>query len=394
MSIINFYNCKNNLEAIQKEQEHFISLNATLNSMASCSLLSNIHKPIEPIIDTVQIIDTIQIADTTIDLKKPNDFQCDKCDFKCFKKGDWNRHILTQKHQYEPSEPEITPSVTEKVQQYTCLCGEVFNSRTTTWRHKKNCNKMSVNKIPANKITMTINEIESSPTMLTEEMVMKLLNQNNDLQKIIMDQNAKMLELVSKTQIQGSHVVQVQTNNSSKVINNTRNFNLNVYLNEVCKEALNLSEFVEGLKVKLLDLEETAQRGYTEGVSRIFINGLNELSENKRPIHCSDLKREVLYIKNEDEWRKEDGSKKEITRAIKRVSNKNIRQINEWQKKYPEFRDPESKESDRYMEMICNTMGGSTDEEQHKNMEKIIRNISREVVIDKSGVLKVKGGGI
>jgi hypothetical protein len=102
----------------------------------------------------------------------------------------------------------------------------------------------------------------------------------------------------------------------------------------------------------------------------------------------------VLYIKNEDEWRKEDGSKKEITRAIKRVSNKNIRQINEWQKKYPEFRDPESKESDRYMEMICNTMGGSTDEEQHKNMEKIIRNISREVVIDKSGVLKVKGGGI
>ena len=154
---------------------------------------------------------------------------------------------------------------------------------------------------------MTINEIESSPTMLTEEMVMKLLNQNNDLQKIIMDQNAKMLELVSKTQVQGSHVVQVQTNNTSAVINNTQNFNLNVYLNEVCKEALNLSEFVEGLKVKLLDLEETAQRGYTEGVSRIFINGLNELSENKRPIHCSDLKREVLYIKDEDDWRTEDG---------------------------------------------------------------------------------------
>jgi transketolase len=134
----------------------------------------------------------------------------------------------------------------------------------------------------------------------------------------------------------------------------------------------------------LSDLEETAKKGYTEGVSRIFINGLNELDETKRPIHCSDLKREVLYIKNNDEWKKEDPLKKELTKAIKRVSNKNTKQIYEWQKKYPDYKDPESKTNDRYLEMICNTMGGSTDEEQTRNLEKIIRNITKVTVIDKS----------
>ena len=318
-------------------------------------------------------------------LKMPgnaNKYYCKTCDFKCSKQSNYNTHILTPKHQ---NGIKMISHDSKKMQKdaddIICICGNIYKYKSGLYRHKKICQKMPTNIGVAlksqNNIAMTINEIEPSPTILTNEMVMNILSQNSELIKLLEKQN----------QVQ-------QVSVSSKVINNTRNFNLNVYLNEVCKEALNLSEFVEGLKVKLLDLEETAQRGYTEGVSRIFINGLNELSENKRPIHCSDLKREVLYIKNEDEWRKEDGSKKEITRAIKRVSNKNIRQINEWQKKYPEFRDPESKESDRYMEMICNTMGGSTDEEQHKNMEKIIRNISREVVIDKSGVLKVKGGGI
>ena len=398
MSIINFYNCKNNLEARQKEQTHFILLNANLNSIEPCLIHDTLEHMIDqkPIVnkkfaDTIinkKPIDNTEIIDTIIDKKQINDmdkisnFQCDKCDFKCLKKGDWNRHLLTQKHQYEPNEPEITPSITEKSQLHTCLCGEIFNSRTTAWRHKKKCKKM-----PANNMVMTINEIESKPTMLTEEMVMKLITQNNDMQQMMMDQNAKILELVSKSQLQ-SNVLKV-SNKNNKIINN--NFNLNVYLNEECKGALNLEDFVSSLEVKLSDLEETAKKGYTEGVSRIFINGLNELDENKRPIHCSDLKREVLYIKNNDEWKKEDASKKEIKNAIKRVSKKNMRQINEWQKKYPRYKDPESKDNDKYLEMLSGAMGGSTDEEQTKNMDKIIRKITREVVIGRSGI-GVEGG--
>jgi len=133
-------------------------------------------------------------------------------------------------------------------------------------------------------------------------------------------------------------------------------------------------------------LEETAQLGYSEGVSRIFINGLNELDINKRPIHCSDAKRETLYIKDQDEWTKEDTNKTKLSKAIKKIGSKNIKQITEWQKKYPDYKNPDSKQNDQYLKMICNAMSGSTTEEQNKNMGKIIRNITKEVVIDKNTI--------
>jgi hypothetical protein len=140
---------------------------------------------------------------------------------------------------------------------------------------------------------------------------------------------------------------------------------------------------VDGLEVRLKDLEDTAQLGYSEGVSKIFINGLNELEVNKRPIHCSDAKRETLYIKDNNEWKKEDDNKTELTKAIKTIGKKNMMQIFEWQKKHPEYNDPDSKENDKYQKMILNAMSGSTTEEQENNMKKIIKNVSKNVVIDK-----------
>jgi hypothetical protein len=154
-------------------------------------------------------------------------------------------------------------------------------------------------------------------------------------------------------------------------------------LNETCKDAINITDFVNSLQVKLKDLEDTARLGYSEGVSKIFINGLNELEVNKRPIHCSDAKRETLYIKNKNEWTK-DADKTLLTSAIKTIGKKNIQQIFEWQKKYPEYNDPSSRQNDKYLKMLCNAMNGSTDDEQEKNMDKIIRNITKEVIIDKN----------
>jgi hypothetical protein len=133
----------------------------------------------------------------------------------------------------------------------------------------------------------------------------------------------------------------------------------------------------------LKDLEETANLGYSEGVSNIFINGLNKLDVTMRPIHCSDAKRETLYIKDHDEWIKEDQSKTHITKAIKTVGKKNIQQIFEWQKKHPDYNDPDSRNNDKYLKMLYNVMNGSTDEEQIKNMDKIVKNIAKEVIIDK-----------
>jgi hypothetical protein len=275
-------------------------------------------------------------------------FNCDNCDYECCKISEWNKHCSTVKHKRLQNDYSEISKISK--QNYECNCGKKYNHRQNLYTHKKKC-------------TYIPNKLET--TELTNDLVMKLINQNTELHKLLMEQ-AKETKTVTNT------------------TNNTNNFNLNVFLNEKCKDALNLADFVEGLQVQLKDLEETALLGYTEGVSRIFINGLNELEVCKRPIHCSDAKRETLYIKDQNEWSKEDIDKSHLSKAIKTVSNKNIQQIFEWQKKYPEYNDPESKQSDKYMEMICNTMSGSSKEEQLQNLNKIIKNISKETIIDKS----------
>jgi hypothetical protein len=177
---------------------------------------------------------------------------------------------------------------------------------------------------------------------------------------------------------EGKYITNNVTNNT------TNNFNLNLFLNEKCKDALNLMDFVNSLKLQIKDLEETASLGYSEGISRIFIKGLQELDVYKRPIHCSDLKREILYIKDKNQWEKEDEEKSKLTQAIKHIGNNNIKQIPEWQKENPEYKNPESKKNDQFMKLICNTMSGNSKEEQELNINRVIRNVSKEVVIDKN----------
>ena len=155
-----------------------------------------------------------------------------------------------------------------------------------------------------------------------------------------------------------------------------------MFLNEKCKDAINITDFVNSLVVTINDLEETARLGYAEGISKIFVNGLKQLDVYKRPIHCSDLKREVFYIKDQDNWEK-DNDKTHLLQAIKVVGNKNIKQISEWQKINPHFKDPESKQNDKYLSMLCNVMSGGSQEETAKNYDKIVRNIVKETVIEK-----------
>ena len=170
--------------------------------------------------------------------------------------------------------------------------------------------------------------------------------------------------------------------------NNTNNshnktFNLQIFLNEECKDALNIKDFIESIQVQISDLENTGKNGYVEGISKIFINNLEQLNTHSRPIHCSDSKREILYIKNDNKWTKDDEQKTNLSKAIKEVANKNIKQISEWQKLNPEYNDPDSKQNDKYMKIVLNSMSGSTVEEQKSNINKIIKNVAKEVVIEK-----------
>jgi hypothetical protein len=247
-------------------------------------------------------------------------------------------------------------------QDYQCECGKTYKHRQSLYNHKVKCNILNGVK--------NINKDQP----ITKELVLQLIQQNQKLQEMLHEQHNKMYEIAKE----GKCV----TNNTTN--NNNNQFNMNFFLNEQCKDALNLMDFVESLNVKLKDLEYTATKGYAEGISNIFINALSDLNVHKRPIHCSDSKREILYIKDNGEWQKEDEEKSKITKAIKIIGNKNMKQISEWQKAYPEYNDPSSKQNDKYMKMLCNAMSGSTKEEADKNYDKIIRNIAKEVVIDKT----------
>jgi len=309
---------------------------------------------------------------TNVDIwfqKSSGNFVCEFCDYISSRYSQFSRHLTTRKHKNKEKMLTNVDNLVPKVSnseidsKFKCVCGKNFGYRQSLSVHRKKCNILSG--------VENINKDQP----ITKELVLQLIQQNQKLQEMLHDQHNKMFEIAKE----GKSITNNNTTN-----NNNNQFNLNVFLNEQCKDALNLMDFVDSLNVQLKDLEYTASKGYAEGISNIFINALSDLNVHKRPIHCSDSKREVLYIKEDGKWQKEDEDKSKITKAIKIIGNKNMKQISEWQKAYPEYKDPTSKQNDKYMKMLCNAMSGSTKEESEKNYDKIIRNIAKEVVIDKS----------
>jgi len=283
--------------------------------------------------------------------------ECEHCDFKCSKKCDWDRHILTLKHKMKQNETNETIFTTKSANICIC-CGIIFNSRTTLWRHKKTCSSL-------------INEItENYAATSDKKLIMELLKSNNELQK-------QIIELCKD-----KHIITNNSNNTTN--NNTNNFNLQFFLNEQCKDALNIGDFVEQIKLQLSDLDMIGRVGYVEGMSKIFLRNLKELDVFKRPIHCSDLKRETIYVKDKDAWEKENGENVKIKRAIKEVEHKNIKQLPQWREENPAAEDTETKKHMEYQNILLEAMGGSTLEDDNKKREKIIRNIAKEVVIEKN----------
>jgi hypothetical protein len=317
----------------------------------------------------------------TISPKTPNIFVCEHCDYTTKYRNDFKKHCSTRKHSiltgYLPKSPNTIKLV--------CECGHEYKHRQSLFNHRKICQiaieymQMQTQQMqqtqPQPQNINTDLQMDGNPSAtITTDIVLQILKQNEELQKMLIEQTAKFMEIAKD----GKYI-----NNSNNTTNNTtNNFNLNLFLNEKCKDAINITDFVNSLVVNINDLEETARLGYAEGISKIFINGLKQLDIYKRPIHCSDLKREVLYIKDQDNWSKDD-DKTHLIQAIKVVGNKNIKQISEWQKVNPHFRDPESKQNDQYLSMLCNVMSGGSKEETTKNYDKIVRNIVKETVIDK-----------
>jgi hypothetical protein len=283
------------------------------------------------------------------------EYYCEKCDYICSKKYSWNRHLLTSKH---VQETDGNISETKKGQPNVCCenCSKEFKTRSGLWKHTKICISDD-NKIQ----NVVIDKVDKK-----DELIDYLMKENKEIKELI-------LELAKKDSY----------NNCNNNYTNSHNkaFNLNFFLNETCKDAMNIMDFVESIKLQLSDLERVGEKGYIDGISNIIIKNLKELDVTQRPVHCTDKKRETIYVKDEDKWEKDDENKK-MHKLVRKVQDKNFRMIQKFKEKYPDYNRASSRHSDTYNNIIIESMGGKGDNDFEKE-EKIIKRISKEVFVEK-----------
>jgi len=280
-------------------------------------------------------------------------FFCNSCEYGTDKKSSYKDHLSSKKHNTHKNTNE------PQIEKFKCnTCDRKYKDNSGLWRHKKICK-------PINK------EIDSNNEPTDKELILLLLKQHTKL----MEQNSELLEVIKN----GINNTTISHNTNS--LNKT--FNLQFFLNETCKDAMNIMDFVDSIKLQLTDLEKVGQIGYVEGISSIITTNLKALDVTQRPIHCTDKKRETLYIKDEDKWEKENEEKNKIKKVIKKVANKNIMLLQKFKEAHPDCNRASSKYSDQYNKIIIESMGGSGDNDTEKE-EKIIKNISNVTTIDKA----------
>ena len=301
--------------------------------------------------------------ETNLSPKVAKNHCCNTCDYNTSKINDYKKHLLTIKHKNKENETNVTVLKQFVSKKLSCICGNTFNNRTTLWRHKKKCSKIN-----------NTEDIIDPNEMSDKNLIIMLVKENAQLVK----HNSELVDILKNNSSQ-----QISHNTNSLNNNNNKTFNLQFFLNETCKDAININDFVNNIKVELSDLENTGRTGYIEGISNIVIKNLNKLEQHMRPLHCNDVKREVLYIKDNNEWTKEVESKPILTKAIKTIANENIKQISKWKDNYPDCTNSNSKKNDLFLKIISNSMNGLTKEESDNNINKIITNVAKKVVIEK-----------
>ena len=291
-------------------------------------------------------------------------YLCDLCDFKSNKNNDYDRHLLTPKHKRLTKTNFLHKNYAESSIEFICECGKQYKHQSSLCKHKKKCSIENI-------IEDTNPEDKLCNVSDKDQLIMILIKENTDFKTMLMEQQNLMMK-----------VIENGTNNTNITHTNSHNkaFNLNFFLNETCKDAMNITDFVDSIKLQLSDLEKVGEVGYVEGISNIIIKNLNDLDETKRPLHCTDQKRETIYIKDQGQWEKEDENKSKLKKTINKIANQNIKLISQFREKYPECRKSESKISDKYNKMIIEAMGGPGDNNVEK-ADKIIRNITKVTTI-------------
>ena len=296
-------------------------------------------------------------------------FYCEKCDYKCSKQSEYNKHLLTAKHQ------KVTNGNKKSPKNLHCICkfcNKTFKYRSGLSRHNKTCNEEKYSLIKTENTNPTKEEVSKSD-------IIEILKQNQEFKELLTEQQQEIQDLHKQL----IDTVKHTGNTVNQTINNNQKFNLNFFLNEQCKDAINMSEFIDNIELDLEDLTETGRLGYVGGISRILVNKLQELDIYKRPLHCTDMKRETLYIKNNDEWSKENDSKKALKGLVDKVSNKNCRNIKQWTEEHPGYQIFDSPENMEYVRLTQAVLGGLGEQECKQFKDKIIRSVIKEVMVNK-----------
>ena len=343
-------------------------------------------------------------------------YTCDKCYFITSNKKDYNRHLLTKKHiklidktcEYDCSNVIFTPTPTVKPDLYPCqYCNRSFKSRTTIYQHKAKCKLRAEKKQqehdnilneymePKSEVITTENYIVSAhpydiheehenindatlcvddKITITKEMFLALVKDNQEMMKMLKS-------LTEQHQTSQVNNTTINTNSNNTNCNNPT-FNMNLFLNEKCKDAMNMKDFVNSIQLNMTDLENVGRLGYVEGMSNIFIDNLQKTDVYKRPVHCSDVKRETLYVKEDDQWEREGPDHVKMTNAVLAVEHKNVVLVNEWAKANPRCLNSNTRENETYFRLSK----AATDGEKDGNIDKVIRKVAKRVVIEKDNL--------
>jgi len=304
--------------------------------------------------------------------KIPKNYECSFCYYITSNKKDFKKHVQTDKHKINEMDNFTTIMDNEKSPLHNkCHCGREYKYKSGLCKHQKICKLSDYN-------------FENLENDCNTTFVIKILKQNDEFKEMIKDQNKMIFDQNSQLINLCKDRNSLSINNSTANINsNNKTFNLNVFLNEHCKDAMNIMDFIDSLKLQLSDLENVGKLGFVEGISNIIVKNLKALDIHKRPVHCSDSKREVMYIKDEDKWEKENEEQNHLRKVIKYIAHKNTKLLPEFRAKYPDCSKSESKKSDHYNKLVIEAMGGRGDNDSEKE-DKIIKNIAKEVVINKN----------
>ena len=319
--------------------------------------------------------------------KNPRKFECKYCNYLTSSKKDYEKHKLTRKHLKETGELNMETIKNPQTQPIICdICGKRYKTRTGLWKHKKTCEGEIKDELREPENEPVNQELPDVSKMITPEMVMSLLTQNQEFKDLIVVQQQEMTKLQNKLLEREDKLIEAvkegkTINNNCNNTNSNNKFNLNFFLNEQCKNAMSIADFVNNMVLTVDDLKNTGSLGYIDGITKIFTDKLKAIDTYDRPMHCTDLKRETLYIKQNNEWDK-DTDKEKMKRAIECVANKNLHNLDTWKEENPGHEVMDSKEDKEFVQIMTNSLGGmGTDRE--KNKQKIIKNVLKEVMVEK-----------